>query len=142
MDILTQDQLIERIAAFCLRHDMTESRFGRAALNNPAFVSGLREGKSPTLETLNKVASFIEERDAASALKAKLSAPPLEPRGEEEIDLPFVQAPGTQPGACSPTSSSTNARPGTLAASASSRSSSDADELSVALPSQPTEARG
>lgn len=142
MDILTQDQLIDRIAAFCLRHGMTESRFGRDALNNPAFVSGLREGKSPTLETLNKVASFIEERDAAAATKAKLNAPPPEPRDEEEVALPFAQAPVSPTGECSPICSSTTARATTPPANGSCRCS-EADGQAVApSPSCSADAEG
>ena len=65
MDVPSHDELITRIEAFCERHGIGESRFGREALNNPAFVSGLRDPRrSPTLDTLNKVASFMLERDA------------------------------------------------------------------------------
>lgn len=65
MDVPTHDQLIERIEAFCRRHDMAESRFGREAVNNPAFVSGLRREPpvSPTLETLNKVSAFMADKN-------------------------------------------------------------------------------
>lgn len=67
MDVPSHDELLARIAAFCERHGLAESRLGREALNNPAFVSGLRDrGVSPTLDTLTKLAAFMAERDAAA----------------------------------------------------------------------------
>ena len=73
MDVPTHDQLIERIEAFCRRHDMAESRFGREAVNNPAFVSGLRRDPpvSPTLETLNRVKAFMADTDATAEAEAE-----------------------------------------------------------------------
>lgn len=65
MDVPSHDELLSRIEAFCKRHDLAESRLGREALNNPAFVSGVRDrGVSPTLDTLNRLAAFMAERDA------------------------------------------------------------------------------
>jgi hypothetical protein len=64
MDIPTIPDILARIEGFCERHAMTESRFGRDALNNPALVSGLRAGGNPTLQTLERIAAFIEARDA------------------------------------------------------------------------------
>jgi hypothetical protein len=127
MDIPTQDELIERIESFCGRHDMAETRFGREAVNNPAFLSQLRKRKSPTLETLNKVSDFMERTDAEAATRAKLNAP-LEPSIFEEAsdELPFSQAPVNPTGAASPISSSTIAPPITPAASDSSQASSEA----------------
>lgn len=130
MHIPTQDELIGQVEDFCRRHDMSESRLGRDALNNPAFVSGLREGKSPTLETLNRLKSFMSETDERARLQAKLH-PPVEPNADEEAappELPFAEAPATRAGATSPISSSTCARQPSAGASASSRcSTSGAD---------------
>ena len=67
MDVPTHDELIAKIEAFCDRHGMAESRFGREAVNNPAFVGNLRDpGRSPTLETLRKVSVFMAESDASA----------------------------------------------------------------------------
>lgn len=71
MDVPTHDELIERIERFCARHEMAESTFGRLAVNNPAFVSALRHpGRSPTLETLNRLAAFMAEADAKAEAAA------------------------------------------------------------------------
>jgi hypothetical protein len=53
---------------------MAETRFGRDAVNNPAFLSGLRRDPpvSPTLDTLNKVRDFMAEADERARLREKL----------------------------------------------------------------------
>lgn len=124
MHIPTQDELIGRIEDFCGRHEMAESRFGREAVNNPAFIGGLREGKSPTLETLNKLKKFMADTDEQALLRAP---PPLEPREAEANELPFSRAPVNPTGASSPTCSPTPERPPLRAANGSSRSCSETD---------------
>jgi len=123
MDIPNHAELLTLIETFCLRHDMAETRFGRDAVSNPNFIRGLRDGVSPTLDTLTKVGDFMAEKDAAAALRAKLSVepPPIEEGGEEQ--LPFSQAPVKATGASLPTSSKTPARPPRSEANGSSRCS-------------------
>lgn len=72
MDVPTHDELIARIERFCERHGMAESTFGRLALNNPVFVTALRDPlrRSPTLETLNRIAAFMAEKDAEATVDA------------------------------------------------------------------------
>lgn len=76
MDVPTHNELLSRIEDFCRRHEIAESRFGRDAINNPAFVNGLRRTPpvSPTLETLNRVAAFMAERDAEAELERRAEA--------------------------------------------------------------------
>ena len=113
MDIPTHAQLLARIEAFLDRHEMAESRFGREAINNPAFISNLRKEPpvSPTLETLNRVGAFMDRTDADALTRAKLTAEPEAERQEEEIALPFSKAPVNPTGASSPISSSTASPP-------------------------------
>lgn len=66
MDVPTHDELIGRIEAFCRRHGLAESRFGRDAVNNPAFVDGLRGGTSPTLKTLSRLKEYMADVDEAT----------------------------------------------------------------------------
>ena len=75
MDIPSHDDLLERIDAFRARHcDMAETRFGRDSLNNPAFVSWLRKGGSPSLRTLGTLAEFMATKDAELELTLRASA--------------------------------------------------------------------
>lgn len=75
MDIPSHADLLERIDAFRERHgSMAETRFGRDALNNPAFVSWLRKGGSPTLKTLQDLSDFMARRDAELELEQRAQA--------------------------------------------------------------------
>ncbi len=51
--------LIEEIGTYCRRHNLSESTFGRRAVNDGKLVSRLRDGRSITLNTLEKVHEFI-----------------------------------------------------------------------------------
>jgi hypothetical protein len=64
MDVPSHAEVVEQIDSFLSRHDMAPSRFGRAALGEPAFVSTLRAGRTPGLGTLAKLFAFMRERDA------------------------------------------------------------------------------
>lgn len=144
MHIPSQVELIAKIEGFCRCHDMAESRFGREAVNNPAFISGLRDGKSPTLETLNKLSAFMTETDERVALRQKLDAPLDPPPGPdaagEDHQLPFGPAPVRPTGGSSPTSSPTSApRPPSEESGSSPISScSVEDAISMSSPSTPT----
>lgn len=76
MHIPTHAELIARIEGFCARHGMAESTFGRLTLNNPGFVGNLRgeQPRSPTLDTLNRLAAFMAERDAEAELDRRVEA--------------------------------------------------------------------
>jgi hypothetical protein len=134
MDIPNHAELLDRIETFCRRHDMAETRFGREAVSNPNFITGLRRDPpvSPTLKTLTEVQDFMARTDAEATTRAKLDASlgrPMDgpPREEVEQELPFVPAPGN-PGATSATSSSTNAHRSSSEASPRCPSCSETDE--------------
>jgi 2,4-dienoyl-CoA reductase-like NADH-dependent reductase (Old Yellow Enzyme family) len=61
MDIIKFSQAVEEAIK---TKGMTPTQFGRAVLKDPGFVFGLRNGRSPTLRTVEKVMQFIE-KDAA-----------------------------------------------------------------------------
>lgn len=89
MDIPTHAELVDRIEKFCARHDMAESTFGRLSLNNPGFVGNLRgdNPRSPTLDTLNKLAAFMAAEDVAKGF-GPAPALPSTGEGEGEADSP------------------------------------------------------
>jgi hypothetical protein len=68
VEMITEADLIERIDQFLLDTGMAPTRFGREAANEPAFVTRLRGGMSPTLGRVNRVIAFMDqfraERDA------------------------------------------------------------------------------
>lgn len=64
MDIPTHEELAARYRAFCVRHNMAESRFGRDSTGEPGLIARIEAGGSPSLKTLQRVASFMAEHDA------------------------------------------------------------------------------
>jgi hypothetical protein len=60
---MTREQLIAEIDEFLGRSDikMTESTFGRLAVNDGKLVSRLRSGGGLTLETAEKIQAFIRD---------------------------------------------------------------------------------
>lgn len=83
MDVPTETDLADRIDAFLARHDMAPTRFGRDATGNANLLKELKEGKSPSLRTVHRIAAFIAERDAALDLDAAASAA----RGDKDEEL-------------------------------------------------------
>jgi hypothetical protein len=65
MDIPTRPELLETIDAFLERHDMAPTRLGRDATGEPDLIPSLRRGRNVSLDTLNRLAAFMRERDAA-----------------------------------------------------------------------------
>jgi hypothetical protein len=49
----------DEIAAFIAAHDLTERRFGELALNDKNFVLDLRAGRSPSLNTVERIKRFM-----------------------------------------------------------------------------------
>jgi hypothetical protein len=67
MDIPTHDELLSTIDAFLGRHPaIGEARFGRDATGEPGLVDRLRKGSSPTLKILNRIKSYMAEKDNAA----------------------------------------------------------------------------
>jgi hypothetical protein len=66
MDIPTHAELVERIDSFLDRHAMAPTRLGRDATGEPNLIPSIRAGRSPNLDTLNKLAAFMAEHDARS----------------------------------------------------------------------------
>ncbi|HEY1605590.1 MAG TPA: hypothetical protein VGF77_08315 [Allosphingosinicella sp.] len=64
MDIPTREELVRHYEDFCRRHHMRPTRFGRDATGEPQLIQSIRDGRSPSLDLLNRVASFMAERDA------------------------------------------------------------------------------
>jgi hypothetical protein len=60
---MKNDQILAQITEFCRRSDMAESTFGRRAVNDGKLVARLREGKRITIDTLERIQTYI----AASA---------------------------------------------------------------------------
>ncbi|SMF70650.1 hypothetical protein [Allosphingosinicella indica] len=67
MDIPSDDELLAKIEAFLDRHAMPPTRFGRDATGEPQLIKSIREGRSPSLKVLQRLAAFMAEKDAELA---------------------------------------------------------------------------
>jgi hypothetical protein len=80
MDIPTHAQLLERIDAFVARHAerrprVSERQIGVAITNEPGLIGSIRWGRSPSLDTLNKLARYMEAEDAKLGAATSAEAP-------------------------------------------------------------------
>jgi hypothetical protein len=51
--------LLDEIGAFIEAHGLSERRFGELALNDKNFVSDLQAGRSPSLNTVERLRRFM-----------------------------------------------------------------------------------
>jgi len=51
--------LLDEIGAFMDAHGLSERRFGELALNDKNLISDLRGGRSPSLNTVEKLRRFM-----------------------------------------------------------------------------------
>lgn len=58
------EALRAEIAAFCAERGMTKTAFGKDALGDPGFVSGLEDGREPRWSTVQKVRRWMAEEVA------------------------------------------------------------------------------
>lgn len=57
----TYDTLKADIETFCQANSMSGSRFGKLAVGDPAFWWKFTRGRQPTLDTYDKLRTFMEE---------------------------------------------------------------------------------
>ena len=72
--LITDEQLVEQIEAFCERHSMAPTRFCRDATNEPGLLQALRNGRSLTLARANRIVSFMNAYEAARAAAPEIRA--------------------------------------------------------------------
>jgi SAM-dependent methyltransferase len=71
---VTTEALLREISDYCRRVGMAESTFGRLAVNDGKLVSRLRTGASVTIDTMERVRSFIGEPANAVGRRGKKAA--------------------------------------------------------------------
>lgn len=65
--MMTKQELLTAIEAFCAKHDMAETTFGRKAVNDGKFVGRIRDGGRMWPETIQRVEAYIAEYEAVAA---------------------------------------------------------------------------
>ena len=64
LDIPTPAEIVAQCEAFCRRHAMAETRFGRDATGEPQLIDSIRKGRSPSLNVLHRMAAFMRSYEA------------------------------------------------------------------------------
>jgi len=65
LSMMTHEAFLSDIEVFLASTGMGAARFGKEAIGDPNFVRNLRDGRSPSLKTAERVMSFIAERLAS-----------------------------------------------------------------------------
>lgn len=73
------DQLLQEIGDYCRRSRVAESTFGRQAVNDGKLVQRLRMGGRITIETFDRVRSFIAGQSATSIAAERQDSTNLHP---------------------------------------------------------------
>lgn len=60
MQMLSDNDLLARVEAFLMKHDMAHTRFGREVMGEASLVTRLRDGRSLSLKNANKVIAFMD----------------------------------------------------------------------------------
>ena len=68
------DLLLKDIAAFCEKHKMAETRFGIESINDGRLIPRMREGRSPRLDTAERVCDFMASYASLAEQKKKEGA--------------------------------------------------------------------
>lgn len=100
--IPTLDQVVAKVDAFLARHGMAESRLGREATGESSLITTMREGRHPSLKTLNRLDDYMTEQDARLTAETGTDATgkscdpsgtvALCPKCEERPDSPAAKA--------------------------------------------------
>ena len=61
----TSSDFLAQIETFLEKHDIAPSTFGKTLMGDPTFVFQLREGRSPSLETAEKINRIIQHPQAS-----------------------------------------------------------------------------
>jgi hypothetical protein len=59
--------MLALIKAFCAKHEIKDTTFGRRAVGDPNLIANLRAGRSLTLRTANAVVDFMSAQQADEA---------------------------------------------------------------------------
>src|SRR5437660_772028 len=90
---VTAEQLLSEIADYCRRVGMAESTFGRRAVNDGKLVGRLRIGGRVTMETVERVRTFMSEHrsvESRGLVRLRSSAGSLAGDGGAVLDQPRI----------------------------------------------------
>ncbi len=62
------------VLAFLRRSSLNDAKFGRDAAGHGEFVTNLRKGAAPTMDTADRVLRFMDEPEIGPAFRAEIAA--------------------------------------------------------------------
>jgi hypothetical protein len=65
-DDIPEQKLISEIEAYCAKHEITPTDFGRLAMNDTALVTTLRRGRELRSATRQKILDYLKPGDVAA----------------------------------------------------------------------------
>jgi len=71
---MTTEAFLKEIEEFLARTGMRHTTFGKEAMNDPSFVTRMRNGGNPTIKTIGRVRTFIESHEGKPASKCECAA--------------------------------------------------------------------
>ena len=66
--------ILKTVQAYIARTEMSETKFGSLALGDHGFVSGLKAGRSPRLDTADRVLQYMNEAPIGPAFRNEVEA--------------------------------------------------------------------
>ena len=63
-------ELLQRIEAFLVNHNISATAFGRFAMNDDKIVFNMRNGRCPSLDNAQRMIEYMDKRDANSTATA------------------------------------------------------------------------
>jgi len=73
---LETEALVAEISAYCREAKLAETTFGRLSVNDGKLVNRLKNGSRVTLETIEKVRSFIANHGSERSAETQTDPPP------------------------------------------------------------------
>jgi hypothetical protein len=64
--MITNQSIIDMIESYCATHAMAETTFGKKAVNDGKLLSRLREGKSISIDTYNRIVGLVSKVEEAA----------------------------------------------------------------------------
>lgn len=87
-------KFLDSVERFLRDHVMAASAFGHQALNDQGFVRGLRKGRHPRLDTVERVQRWMDSYDRAHPVSAREERKRREREIEREVKRAVAAAAG------------------------------------------------
>lgn len=78
MDTIFKDPLLDEVEAYLSQSQVSATEFGRDAVNDGSFVTGLRAGRETRRKTASRVRQYMRDNPAMPEPTPKHTTPPVD----------------------------------------------------------------